>query len=92
MHTPPPRHRRLGPGQHRRRVLELVEPRTRVTPCWRNTAEVTASDPVRWPVWLLAIDRPASVRPTFTHTIGTPSAAQRSAASCSVRPSLNPSM
>jgi hypothetical protein len=40
----------------------------------------------------LAIDRPSSVRPTFTITIGLWSWAAWSAASMSVRPSLNPSM
>ena len=45
-------------------------PSTRVTPNWRNTALVTASEPVRWPVCDCAIDWPASVRPTFTITIG----------------------
>ena len=33
-------------------------PSTRVTPNWRNTAVVTASEPVRWPVWHCAIDAP----------------------------------
>src|SRR5262249_44791760 len=67
-------------------------PSTRVTPNWRNTADVIASEPVRWPVWLWAIDAPSSVRPTFTITIGLPSCAAWSAASISVRPSLKPSM
>ncbi len=67
-------------------------PSTRVTPNWRNTAEVIASEPVRWPVWLWAIDAPASVRPTFTMTMGLCSDAACSAASMSVRPSLKPSM
>ena len=63
-----------------------------MTPNWRNTALVMASDPVRWPVWLCAIDAPSSVRPTFTITIGFFSDAAWSAASISVRPSLKPSM
>ena len=33
---------------------------------------MTASEPVRWPVWVCAIDAPSSVRPTFTITIGMP--------------------
>ena len=41
-----------------------------MTPNWRNTADVTASEPVRWPVCDCAIDRPAAVLPTFTITIG----------------------
>ena len=40
----------------------------------------------------VAIDAPSAVRPTFTHTTGTPACAAWSAASCNVRPSLNPSM
>ena len=67
-------------------------PSTRVTPNWRNTALVTASEPVRWPVCDAAIDWPAAVRPTFTITIGLRSDAAWSAASINVRPSLKPSM
>ena len=67
-------------------------PSTRVTPNWRKTAEVTASEPVRWPVCDCAIERPAAVLPTFTITIGLRSCAAWSAASISVRPSLKPSM
>ncbi len=67
-------------------------PSTRMTPNWRNTAEVTASEPVRWPVWDWAIEAPSSVLPTLTTTIGTPRWAAWSAASISVRPSLKPSM
>ena len=63
-----------------------------MTPSWRNTASVIASDPVRWPVWLWAIELPVSVRPTFTITTGLCSLAAWSAASISVRPSLKPSM
>ncbi len=67
-------------------------PSTRCTPYWRNTADTTSSDPVRWPVCALAIDVPSSVRPTLTATIGTLRRAAASAASCKVRPFLNPSM
>ena len=67
-------------------------PSTRVMPNCRNTALVTASDPVRCPVCAMAIERPSSVRPTLTHVTGTPARAATSAASIKVRPSLKPSM
>ena len=67
-------------------------PSTRCTPYWRKAAETTSSDPVRWPVWALAMDVPSSVRPTLTATIGTLRRAAASAASCRVRPFLKPSM
>ena len=66
-------------------------PSTRVMPYWRKTPSMTRSAPVRWPVWLAAIDRPSSVLPTFTATMGTPRCMASSAASCTVRPSLKPS-
>ena len=56
--------RRLGAGEHGRGVLQLVEA---VDPGHAVLAEhgrrSTSSEPVRWPVWLFAIDRPSSVRP-----------------------------
>ena len=67
-------------------------PSTRCTPYWRNAADTTSSEPVRWPVCAFAMDVPSSVRPTFTATTGTLRRAAASAASCSVRPFLKPSM
>ncbi len=67
-------------------------PSTRWIPYWRKTAETTASAPVRCPVCALAMELPASVRPTLTTTTGTVRLAAASAASWSVRPSLKPSM
>ncbi len=66
-------------------------PSTRTTPYWRNTPSMTRSLPVRCPVWLAAMERPASVLPTLTATMGTPRDMAASAASCTVRPSLKPS-
>ncbi len=67
-------------------------PSTRWIPYWRKAAETTSSEPVRWPVWALAMEVPSSVRPTLTTTIGTRRRAAASAASWRVRPFLNPSM
>ena len=50
-------------------------PSTLVMPYWRKRSLVTRSEPVRCPVWERAIDRPSSVRPTFTQTMGTPALA-----------------
>ena len=70
------RRRASGPGGWvRAKVAETSSswsrPSTRVMPNWRKAAETTASDPVKWPVWALAIEVPSAVRPTLTATTGT---------------------
>lgn len=98
MHTPGPPVRQRGTPAGRVRASAAdtssssSRPSTRVTPSWRSTASVMASEPVRWPVCERAIEVPASVRPTFTITMGLRARAAWSAASISDRPSLNPSM